>query len=476
MADPIVRADEFADDVLDLSGPLAADTPDAAERRVTVRAYAYWASLLAGREFPSARDLDPGDIEEFRDTSLLLDFSVDPQNPTLLYVGPKLRDDAGVQLTSMRPSDVPGRSLISRLTDHYLEIIANRAPVGFEAEFTNARGQRILYRGILMPLSDDGQTINFLFGVLSWKTVGSPAMAREPVTSFQPLAPRAEQATPAQPTPPKPVATSFAAMVDAAADDDDRDDALELSAPLDAPADDDLLDLGNTTMLADPAPELRREVPEADNAYLASVLSQARTAAEQVRSVDHRSRAALYSALAQAYAFHVEAMRHPDDYAALLSANGLTVQERAPFTPTVKLVFGADYDKTRLTEYAAALSYATREGVAPDAFKPLLDAVDGGLKAVVAAERAQRNVGKGNEKHDKLQAAADVLRAAPALATLTAAIETDGAEFVLLLARRRDDGLGFDVIAPVPATQAVLDGAVQRTGKLATRSVSKKTR
>ena len=32
-------------------------------------------------------------------------------------------------------SDVPSRSLLSRLTDHYMQIIANRSPVGFEAEF-----------------------------------------------------------------------------------------------------------------------------------------------------------------------------------------------------------------------------------------------------------------------------------------------------------------------------------------------------
>jgi hypothetical protein len=35
---------------------------------------------------------------------------------------------------------VPSRSLLSRLTDHYLQIIANSAPIGFEAEFVGQRG------------------------------------------------------------------------------------------------------------------------------------------------------------------------------------------------------------------------------------------------------------------------------------------------------------------------------------------------
>ena len=41
-------------------------------------------------------------------------------------------------------ADVPSRSLLSRLTDHYLQIIANRAPIGFEAEFVNQRSENDL--------------------------------------------------------------------------------------------------------------------------------------------------------------------------------------------------------------------------------------------------------------------------------------------------------------------------------------------
>ena len=32
------------------------------ERRMHVRAYNYWVSLLNGRDFPSVEDLEPGDI------------------------------------------------------------------------------------------------------------------------------------------------------------------------------------------------------------------------------------------------------------------------------------------------------------------------------------------------------------------------------------------------------------------------------
>ena len=59
-------------------------------------------------------------------------------------------------------------------------------------------------------------------------------------------------------------------------------------------------------------------------------------------------------------------------------------------TPVVKLVFGADYDKTRLAEFAAALSWARREALPQGSFAATLEAQEGGLKAVVRAERRAR--------------------------------------------------------------------------------------
>ena len=45
------------------------------ERRMHVRAYNYWASLLNGRDFPSLEDLQADKIEEFGPHSVILDFT-----------------------------------------------------------------------------------------------------------------------------------------------------------------------------------------------------------------------------------------------------------------------------------------------------------------------------------------------------------------------------------------------------------------
>jgi len=150
------------------------------ERRMHVRAYNYWVGLLDGRDFPSIEDLEPAEVDDFAANSVLLDFTCGRDNPALPYVGPAIREECELSDDTRTIADVPSRSLLSRLTDHYMQIIANRAPVGFEAEFENPRGESICYRGILMPFSSDGEAIDFIYGVINWKRVdelATPASA-----------------------------------------------------------------------------------------------------------------------------------------------------------------------------------------------------------------------------------------------------------------------------------------------------------
>ncbi len=390
------------------SAPIAADCePEVTcaigtdERRMHVRAYNHWASLLDGRDFPSIEDLDPTDVRDFADHSILLDFTTDPHDPATSYIGAALRVECELDEDVQSISDVPPRSLLSRLTDHYLQIIANRAPIGFEAEFTNQRGADICYRGILMPFSSDGSTIDFIYGVINWKN-GAPA----PVT-LQACLPQVE------------------------ADVLDLTDAVE-PEEVEEPA-----------ILLD------------EDAGLADRLSAARETAEILKAADGRSRAALYRALAMAYDFAVAARRVPDDYQEILEDAGLKTQARAPMTPIVKLVFGSNYDKARLTEFAAALSYAERCGIDFEGFLPFIEGQEGGLKGLVAAERlARRPEPRLDGRADRARVK---LRASPPQA-LSSLAGND--EFTLVLVRRGADGQ----VQPVSAVTdlGLLEKALRR--------------
>jgi hypothetical protein len=155
------------------------DTPppvlETDERRMQVRAYNFWASMLGTTPFPLVKPLLDGHWPAFADHSVLLHFDAGLDDPAIAYVGEHLLHDCEAPHTILRLNQVPGRSILSRITDHYLQIVANEAPIGFEAEFTNQRDRTILYRGILLPFSSDGTRLDYIYGVINWKELADQA-------------------------------------------------------------------------------------------------------------------------------------------------------------------------------------------------------------------------------------------------------------------------------------------------------------
>jgi hypothetical protein len=385
------------------------------ERRMHVRAYNYWVSLLDGRAYPSIRDLTPDTIGDFGPNSVLLDFSDGTDDPKVSWLGDALREECDLLGEVRRISEVPKRSLLSRLTDHYMQIIANRAPIGFEAEFLGQRGKNTMYRGILMPFSSSGESIDFIYGVINWKEIADHATASA----------IAEQASSALAAAAPQVGASPVWA------DGPNAEPLELDAPAEQAWDEPELDL---------------------DAGLADRLGIARDSADAANGADQRSRAALYRALSLAYDFALATEADAEGYAELLDDAGLKAQARAPMTPVVKLVFGSGYDKARLTEFAAALSWARRGNLAAGALRERLESE--GLKALVQAERRAR---RPEPEPDRGEAARDALRAARPLGH----VDIPGkAEFVLLIARRDEVG-GLAVVAPV-ADEALLERAIRK--------------
>ena len=472
------------------------------ERRMQVRAYNHWASMLGDYNFPSIEDLDPANLPDFGPYSVLLDFTLGVENPGIQYLGDQLAIECGTHEEIDALSDIPSRSLLSRITDHYMQILANQAPIGFEAEFVNQRGATILYRGILLPFSSDGETIDFIYGVINWKEMADQITTDElmleidqaleassgedteeyaddeveelrnpdPVTDWAdgPAAGPAPTAAEADAEPGLDAARGFEPAPvyeldlgesfeeeeedyeeDSESDEDPEDDlpsplfgtkkAGGLSVPRKVPID---LSAGNSYALEDEEeyfPELTATSAEDEGLY--DCLAAARELALVARSSEDRSRSALYAAVGRAYDFSLAALDEQEEFNDLVSSSGLTVQDRAPMTPVVKLVFGGDYDKTRLTEYAAVLSHAHRMEVGRGMLAGFLAQAEGGLKGVVKAERQLRReesckVGEDAESPQE--------RLARKLRSLEPqsfdSLSGDGEEFALVMIRRMPDG------------------------------------
>jgi len=591
------------------------------ERRMQVRAYNHWASLLEDRNFPAIEDLEPDNLPDFGPYSVLLDFSTGIENPGISYLGDNLAQECGVgeeELTTL--ADVPARSLLTRITDHYMQILANQAPIGFEAEFVNQRGATIAYRGILLPFSSDDDTIDFIYGVINWKELAEahqsdellleidqalepkaklPALdaetpltdwadgpGTEPANDIADYGPAlaADEAEADYPTeefaaPGFAEETAFAEEDDMiededdgglpvpsfGLDDDDEDDEpvkgpsfgsllrmpiqpakapLELSdEPLDEPgfampseyvapaehsapsefaasieyedeaeemdesaygdlepaavepaydapvaepvfakptgeepAFDEPMELTEEAVddeageepieVAEPVLESAHviELPELDPSEmeLGDWLAAAREMAVAARGSEERTREALYEAIGRAYDFSLAAAEAPAEFDEIVADSGLTAQERAPMTPVVKLVFGADYDKTRLTEYAAALTHAHRLELPRGTLGDFLGQAEGGLKGVVKAERRLRKEEAGKEVEPVDAPRHALARKLRAIAPQPfQAIEPEGSEFALVMIRRTEEG-EVVMLGEVPEDVALVERAARR--------------
>jgi hypothetical protein len=414
------------------------------ERRMQVRAYNIWASLLADRNLPSIEDLDPENLPDFGPNSVLLDFSHGIEDPSIVFLGGKLADECGVEGPINKLSDVPGRSLLSRITDHHMQIIANQAPIGFEAEFVNQRGVAIMYRGILLPFSSDHDTIDFIFGVINWKELADQHTTDELLLEIEQALEIAPESGPESIRATEPL-TEWA---DGPVDLGNSNDLIANNAP----STDDTLwpepafggDSGESTAVDETALSDVHFTPgqsDPDTMELADWLASAREYALAAQGTEDRSRHALYAAIGRAYDFSLAAAASPAAFAALVADAGLTTQERAPKTPLVKLVFGANYDKTRITEYAAVLGHGHRLGLARGALADLLMAAPGGLKGLVANERKMRrqetglNAATRQNPRERLTRKLRKLEHRP-----LADVASEGSEFTLLIARRTADG------------------------------------
>ena len=138
------------------------------ERRITFCLYEYWEKIAGEKELPALRDMNRNEIDPFKKNLVLIDLRNGQDQPTFQVIGQDLQEDLEGDLSNMPLSTVPRRTMLSRITDHYLEVLANRVPIAFEAEFVNKDGEKALYRGILLPFSDDGKNINFILGGVRW--------------------------------------------------------------------------------------------------------------------------------------------------------------------------------------------------------------------------------------------------------------------------------------------------------------------
>ncbi len=137
----------------------------AEERRLALRLLQHWREIAGERRWPLLADIDQEDMRDIWSSCFILKLQED-NAPLLVHVGAELQPE-GQDLTGGSVENLPPQSLLECAVSYIEEVVERKVPITVGGVFTDPRGTRILYRSILLPLSETGSAIDHLLGAAS---------------------------------------------------------------------------------------------------------------------------------------------------------------------------------------------------------------------------------------------------------------------------------------------------------------------
>ena len=140
------------------------------ENRLVGKALKFWESERTAGELPRTSVLDMEDCPFGAEDSLVIEIGVGELDDKVVAAGERVqaalgRDPTGLSVLDTLPSSTEmGLSFCRASVDL-------KKPMADVGRFFNKKGQEVLYRSILLPLSDDGLRVNRVVSAFSYKVV-----------------------------------------------------------------------------------------------------------------------------------------------------------------------------------------------------------------------------------------------------------------------------------------------------------------
>lgn len=140
------------------------EMPSGMERRLVLQLLSHWRRLCGEQALPSFADVDPAAMPDLWPNCFVLDVAGHRDDPVFRAAGAVYAAFADIDLCNRRLSELPRNTLAEKSTSYVQEVIAKEVPISRGGEFVNAHGTTILFRSIMLPMSDDGKTLSGLLG------------------------------------------------------------------------------------------------------------------------------------------------------------------------------------------------------------------------------------------------------------------------------------------------------------------------
>ena len=135
--------------------------PPEAERRLTWRLLHYWETLRGARNYPTFSEVDGSTIPDVWPWCFILDTRRDYPSPYFHFLGESLAKYSGIYLSG---KDDWRMTLLDKAAAHLDRTLAAREPIIIEDELVRYDGRPLVFRSVMLPLSEDGAEITHVLG------------------------------------------------------------------------------------------------------------------------------------------------------------------------------------------------------------------------------------------------------------------------------------------------------------------------
>lgn len=140
------------------------------ERRLTNRMIARWSTLSQDGRLPRFDDLDINMFRRDLPHCLTVELAAEMPDSELIYIGEALRNDEWTPESRQILADYPANSLVYLAAAKIAAMMTKRAPIVFGG--TGVRDiDAILYRAILLPMTDHRNHITHLVGAINCREI-----------------------------------------------------------------------------------------------------------------------------------------------------------------------------------------------------------------------------------------------------------------------------------------------------------------
>jgi len=146
------------------------ETAHPAERRLVLRLLHHWRQLAGDRNMPSVRDIAPEPMGDMWPHAFVLRMAASGE-PGYEHVGTAFASELTRDLIGAAVGSTPVETLLRQATRYWDMVADKKVPISLGGEFRHRRGELLLYRSIILPLSEDGTRIDHLLGAANCRAV-----------------------------------------------------------------------------------------------------------------------------------------------------------------------------------------------------------------------------------------------------------------------------------------------------------------